>query len=152
MSCRTLYCLWIKLLIYKRKNSVFLFQNLHRLKLKAHSPTEVGYHLLACFSSLHKVSFSADYGMYYLDFIKTTECKSKSQMLLNIFIKSTHGGTVVQWWALSRHSKRVLGLNPPADWSPSVWSLHVLLVSASVFWFSPGTPTSSHNLKTCRLG
>ncbi len=40
---------------------------------------------------------------------------------------------VVQWLALFPHSKRVLGLNPPADWGPSVWNLHVLLVPAWVF-------------------
>ncbi len=39
----------------------------------------------------------------------------------------------MQWLALLPHSKRVLGLNPPADWDPSVWSLHVLLVPAGVF-------------------
>ncbi len=41
------------------------------------------------------------------------------------------GGTVVQWLALP-HSKKVLGSNPPAEWGPSVWSLH-LLVPAWVF-------------------
>ncbi len=33
---------------------------------------------------------------------------------------------VVQWLALSPHSKRVLGLNPLADWGPSVCSLGFL--------------------------
>ncbi len=46
---------------------------------------------------------------------------------------SEAGSTVVQWLALSPHSKRVLGLHPPADWGPSVWCLHALLVPARVF-------------------
>ncbi len=52
---------------------------------------------------------------------------------------------MVQWLALSPHSKRVLGSNPLANWGPSVWSLPVLLVPPWV------PPASSHSPKTCKL-
>ena len=63
--------------------------------------------------------------------------------LYNVFVNKIKtnklldkGRAVVQWLALSPHSKKVLGLNLSQD--VSVWSLHVLHVSV---W---GTPVSSH--------
>ncbi len=50
------------------------------------------------------------------------------------------GGTVVQWLVLSRHSKKVLGSNPPANCGVCMFSLCL-----------HGTPASSHSPKTCRL-
>lgn len=48
-----------------------------------------------------------------------------SHVLLSI--KSEDSGTVVQWFALSLHSKKVQTQKPPpADWGLSVWTLHVL--------------------------
>ncbi len=52
---------------------------------------------------------------------------------------------MMQWLALLPHSKRVLSLNPPANWGPSVWSLHVLLMPTWVFsGYSGFLPQSKH--------
>ncbi len=65
----------------------------------------------------------------YVQYVRSR--RGQFKVIKNLFAQYqysliTLGGTVVQWLALSPHSKRLLGSNPPADldW----WSLHVLLV------------------------
>ena len=70
----------------------------------------------------------------------------KGRKSLQYFQKTVGGrnrlrSTVVQWVALLLHSKKVLGSNPPEDFS--VWSLHVLPMHAWVL--SPAA--SSHHQK-----
>lgn len=50
-------------------------------------------------------------------------------------------GTLVQWLALSLHSKKVLG-----------FLCGVCIFSLCLRGFSTGTVTSSHSSKTCKLG
>ncbi len=70
--------------------------------------------------------------------------KQKKVWLNKYILKRAHcavGCMVVQWLALLLHSKRVLGLNPPAEWA----LLHVL--SLCLHGFSPGTPAPTATIQ-----
>ncbi len=58
---------------------------------------------------------------------------------------------MARWLALLSHSKKVPGLSPAGTGGLSVWSLHILPVSAWVY-AEVLLPVSSHSPKTCRLG
>lgn len=55
-------------------------------------------------------------------------------------------GFVVQQLALLAHSKTVLGLNPPANCSLSMWGLHVLFMPVLISSGCPGILPLSKDL------